>query len=478
MDKKRSILTVATMMLGFSAASAAADITALTGATILDGKGGRVENGNTIIDGDRITCVGNTDDCPVPSGASVTNMTGHFITPGLVDAHVHFAQTGWLDGRPDGLEAPDVYPYDQTVADLRANPGRWHASYLCSGITAVYDVGGQDWTVTGSHATDTDRPDRAHVRAAGPLTTHASARNRFFVRGGATAPLFLSMDSDDDVRANVARLQKIGSQAVKVWFLRPSPARRAELEARLMLVGQLAKDANLPLIVHATGLMEAKAALRAGAKMLVHSVEDVPVDQEFIDLLLKNDAVYAPTLVVGANWTQATSSVVFEKPVTVDDPNACVDAALMDRINHPELLAKALNGRITPTRAMNNLVRQGRGQATMAANLRAVFAAGGHVVTATDAGNPLTLHGPSIYWEMEAMQAAGLTPDQVITASTLKGAEAMGMADTIGTLEAGKMADLIVLAKDPGETVANFRSLTHVMRKGVMKTQEELRLRE
>src|SRR5690606_193955 len=90
--------------------------------------------------------------------------------PGLVDAHVHFSQTGWDDGRPDGIAAPALYPYAETARRLRENPDVWHRSYLCSGITAVYDVGGHPWT-TGLPQRSEGDPRAVHVRAAGPLVT-------------------------------------------------------------------------------------------------------------------------------------------------------------------------------------------------------------------------------------------------------------------------------------------------------------------
>ena len=289
--------------------------------------------------------------------------------------------------------------------------------------------------------------------------------------------MFLPMDNDKEVLANVAHLKSIGAAAVKVWFLKPTAEREKELDNRLMLVGELARKAGLPLIVHSTGLREAKVALRAGAKMLVHSVEDKLVDQEFIDLLLKKDAVYAPTLIVGSNWTRAMASVATGKPIEVDDPNSCVDNAIINRIIHPELLTPALGGHISLERAEKMLKDAARTPSIMHANLLTVFSAGAHVVTATDAGNPLTLHGPSIYLEMEAMQEAGLTPIQIITSATLKGAEAMGIESKTGTLEVGKLADLIVMTEDPREDIANFRSLSHVMRMGVIKAQSDLKVR-
>ena len=114
----------------------------------------------------------------------------------------------------------------------------------------------------------------------------------------------------------------------------------------------------------------------------------------------------------------------------------------------------------------------------MQENLLEVFNAGGRIATATDAGNPMTLHGPSIYREMEMMQAAGLNPEAVIEMSTRGGAIAMGRENLFGQIEDGMIADLIVLSQDPREDVRNFRSLTHVMRAGVLRAQSELRVIE
>ena len=123
---------------------------------------------------------------------------------------------------------------------------------------------------------------------------------------------------------------------------------------------------------------------------------------------------------------------------------------------------------------LTRLENAGARGVVMAENLRRVHAAGGAVATATDAGNPLTLHGPSIFDEMEAMQAAGLTPADVIVMSTRNGARAMRRDGDFGTLEAGKLADLLVLAENPLADVRAFRSRTHVMRGGRLYPQRAL----
>lgn len=459
-------------LMAFPTGAAAAQIRALVGATVIDGTGApALPNAVIVVEGGRLTCVGTVARCPIPPGAERSDLTGRFVTPGLVDAHVHFSQTGWLDGRPDGLSAPDLYPYAETARALREGPERWFRSYLCSGITAVYDVGGHPWTTALPARAEGDAM-APHVRAAGPLVTHASVPA---LNVDDEAYTFLPMATSDEVTSSVARLVAMGASAVKVWYLAPSPARREALDAQLLEVGGAAQGAGLDLIVHATSLREAKLALMAGARMLVHSVQDTLVDDEFLALLAANDAVYAPTLVVGANWSRAVASVILNEPHTIDDPNGCVDRRTVEKVAATAPLQAYLPERLrSPEAARQRLARSDAGRETMAENLRRVHRAGVTVAAATDAGNPLTLHGPSIYQELEAMQAAGLPPAEVIVTATRNGALAMGRLADFGTLEAGKMADLLVLARDPREDVRAFRTVTHVMRAGRLHAQKDL----
>lgn len=455
-----------------AATPAAAQTTALIGATVIDGTGGPViTNAVIVVSGDRLACVGTAAQCPVPRGATRVDVTGRFITPGLVDTHVHFSQTGWIDGRPDGISAPDLYPYEKTAHALRANPERWYRSYLCSGITAVFDVGGHPWTTDLPAAAEADTL-APHVRASGPLVSHAtlaalSVDDEIYT--------FLPMASTAELRRSVERLAAMGSSAVKVWYLAPPPARRDELDARMIQLGDAARAAGLDLIVHATGLREAKVALRAGAVLLVHSVEDQHVDQEFLDLLAANDAVYTPTLIVGGNWTRAIASIGLGVPYPVEDDAGCVDENTLSKVANVEPLRQRLPERFrAPEQHYRRLENAGASRAIMLENLRRIHAAGITVATGTDAGNPLTLHGPSIFDEMEAMQAAGLSGSDMIVLSTRNGARAMRRLDDLGTLEAGKLADLLILTEDPRESVRAFRSRTHVMRGGRLHRIAEL----
>ena len=107
------------------------------------------------------------------------------------------------------------------------------------------------------------------------------------------------------------------------------------------------------------------------------------------------------------------------------------------------------------------------------ANLKRVFDAAIPVALGTDAGNPLTLHGASVFMELEAMQASGLAPRDVVVAATRNAARAAGL-DSTGTVTAGSVADLLVLDADPLADVRHFREIALVVRRGEMYTRHEL----
>lgn len=447
------------------AAPVAAETVALVGATVHDGNGGPpIGDAVILVEDDRIACVGSRVDCVTTEQVETVDLSGRHVTPGLVDGHVHYAQTGWLDGRPDSGIGTDHYDYDALQAALRDDPARWNRAYLCSGITAVYDVGGLPWTVAGLTATGLDTPG-PHRRAAGPLITHYEPVFDVLEANGEST--FLPMGSDEAAARSVQALVDMGADAVKVWYLDPPAGQREALDARLLLIGRLADEAGLPLLVHATELRNAKAALRAAAEMLVHSVEDEPVDQEFLDLMRDNGTFYAPTLIVSRNWMHAVGSARLRVPAPpIDDPNGCVDAETRRVIAEADELMTGEASRERVGATFASLERVSAGHAVLESNLRRVSEAGVPVVTSTDAGNPLTLHGPSIYAEMEAMEAAGLDPADILVMSTRNGAAAMGGLDDFGTLEEGKLADLVVLTEDPRESTRAWRSITHVMRAG------------
>ena len=438
---------------------------ALTGATLIDGRGGvPIANGNVILRDGKIDCAGTAAQCPVPEGVDVTDVRGLWVMPGLIDAHVHFSQTGWADGRPDSLDMRATHPYDQTEAELKADPERYGRSYVCSGVTAVYDVGGYAWTLRlhDRFELNTLAP---HVDAAGPLLStldhwlNLPAERQFIVL------------NDTSARDGVRYLASQGAHAVKVWYIVRPPDLTVEASAAAVAAaGDEARKHNIPLIVHATGLAEAKAALRAGATLLVHSVSDKPVDQEFLDLAKRNGTILIPTLIVSRGYVRMFRSAVEHTPVAIDDPNGCVDKSTLARIAETTSAPTTLTAEQLSRRDQ----RTAQGEQIAAQNLKALVAAGIPIATGTDAGNPLTLHGPAIYAEMESMQKAGMTPMQVLVSSTAVAARAMRRQTEFGTVEKGKDADLVIVSADPSADVANIRKIRFVVRGGVMRTIDDL----
>jgi imidazolonepropionase-like amidohydrolase len=442
---------------------------ALVGATLVDGTGAApVPDAVVVLRDGKIDCAGPRSACPVPGGIDTVDLKGQWITPGLIDAHVHFSQTGWADGRPDALDVRDRHPYEKVVADLKANPERFGRTLLCSGVTAAFDVGGYPWTIALPERFE-DATGVPRVAAAGPLL---STIDHWVNVPGERQFLYISDAASADKGADYLAAQ--GADAVKVWFIRGQDKSFEDIAAIVRSAGAAARRVGLPLIVHATNLIEAKEALRSGAKLLVHSVWDQPVDQEFLDLARANGAIYCPTLTVGDGYRRLFEAVIRHQAPAVDDPNGCVDPGTRTKLN------EAVEVQIKPEDGLDEEVLKAVTANTAerariaAANLKKVLDAGIPVAMGTDAGNPLTLHGPSIYKEMEAMQAAGLTPLQVLVASTHGGALAMGRDKEIGTIEKGKLADLLIVGADPTADVANLRKIRYVVRGGVMRTIEEL----
>ena len=441
----------------------------LVGATLIDGTGRTpVRDAVIVIREGRIACAGPRTACGIPADSDTLDVRGLWVTPGLVDAHVHYSQTGWVDGRPDAVDVRDRYPYEEVQRRLRLHPEYFHRSWLGAGVTAVFDVGGYPWTVALQAPSERDTRS-PHVMAAGPLLSTLD----FWLNLPAERQ-FIYLGSDSVARAGVRYLKALGSAAVKVWFIDTPTRDFADMQRLVEVAGDEAARVGLPLIVHATGLREAKAALRAGAHMLVHSVQDQPLDDEFLRLARRHSTIYCPTLTVLDGYAKLYESGQGPR-LELDDPFHVVDSLTAARVaGSPVALAGRIESRLS---RLNDQRLRTALQQVMAANLLKAKRAGIPVAMGTDAGNPLTLHGPAVYAEMEAMRRAGLTPMEVLVASTRNGARAMGRSADFGTVERGKVADLVILGADPVKDVRAWRSPRMVVRGGVVRAIEEFRQR-
>jgi imidazolonepropionase-like amidohydrolase len=425
----------------------AADAIAIVGATVVhperEGAEAVAPDSTVIIEGERIRAVGPARSTPVPKGAQVIDGKGKWVIPGLVDSHVHFFQSGNLYTRPDVADFNRWMPYAKEVARNQARLPETFKVWLASGVTSVVDVGGPFWNfeVRDAAARSAAAP-RVHV--AGPLISMVDR-----VKLDLGDPPIIKITSPEEARALVRRELARKPDYIKVWYIHRKDDDLAAQEAIVRATAEEAHAAGVRLAVHATELVVAKSALRVGADFLVHSVDDEPVDDEFIALARRNHALYCPTLFVTMGYRYALSNTwqPTEAERRLADPQILAAMHDLDRIPKdmiPERVAKLMAA--PPEVTVSKVALD---------NLRKVRDAGIPVAMGTDAGNIGTLHGPSVFREMELMAQAGLAPLEVLRSATVGGAMAMGMSREIGTIEAGKLADLVILDADPLADIAN-----------------------
>ena len=447
-------------------AFAAGTLTAFVGAHVVhperEGTQAIERDQTVIVAGDRIVGVGPSKSTRVPRGAATVDARGKWIVPGLVDAHVHFFQSGDLYTRPDVADFNAVVPY---AKETERNKERLPATFrvwLASGVTSVVDIGGPMWNFDMRDAARaSDAAPR--VAVAGPLISMVDR-----VKLDLGDPPIVKTTTADEAVALVKRELARKPDYIKVWFIHRPDDDLAAQTAIVKAAGDAAHAAGVPLAVHATELVTAKAAMRAGADYLVHSVEDEPIDDEFLALAKKNRILYCPTLFVTMGYRYALSNTWQPTPVEKEraDPQILAmmrDLDAMPKDQVPERVAKAMDKppEVKPSQVALD-------------NLRKVWDAGIPVAMGTDAGNIGTLHGPSVFREMELMALAGLTPLQVLRSATVNGARAMRMERDLGSVEPGKLADFVLLDADPTESVANLARTWRVVKGGRVYSPDEL----
>lgn len=437
------------------AASVDADL-AIVGATLIhperDGAAAVERDATILVRGNRIVGVGR--GLAAPSGAKVIEARGKWVIPGLVDAHVHFFQSGNLYTRPDAADFNGVVGYADEVARNKARLPVTFRTWLASGVTSVADVGGPFWNFTVRDAAAMS-PAAPRVAVAGPLI---SMVDRAKLDLG--DPPIIKTASPAAARALVKRQLPHKPDFIKVWFIHRQGDDLAAQEAIVRAAAEEAHAAGIRLAVHATELTVAKSALRAGADILVHSVVDGPVDEEFIALAKKRGAIYCPTIFVMSSYAMALSN----QWIATDAEKRLADPQILGAMRDLDRLAKEK----IPARVAQLMEKPPalRTSPDILANLRKVWDAGITVAMGTDAGNIGVLHGPSVFREMELMVQAGLTPLQVLRSATVNGARVMGLEGDAGVIAAGRLADLVVLDADPLADIANASRIHRVIKDG------------
>jgi imidazolonepropionase-like amidohydrolase len=426
-------------------------IIVIQGATLINGTGSpAIRNSAIVIEGDRIRDIGPRNEIKVPGNAQTIDARGKWVIPGLIDAHVHFSQSGGIYTRPDIVDLRKWRSYEKEMDWIKQRLPYTFERYLVSGITSVVDCGGPMWNFeVRDIASHTKRAPR--VAVAGPLIS------TFLPPTTATNdPDIVKPDSPAQAREMVRQQLERKPDLIKLWWVR-TPRDNLDEQVRIMSAAiDESKSHGVRVAVHATELETATAAVRAGADILVHSVSDRVVDAAFINLVKNRDIPYITTLGVEDGYR-----MVLNQQVALTE--------IEQKLGDPEVIATWSElGKLPQGEIPGGVPRIPAGPKRPAAyeNLLLLESAGVRIVAGTDAGNIGTLHGPALHHELELMVAAGLRPSDAIVASTQNAAVVMGRQNDVGTLQKGKYADLVILDADPIADIKNTRKIFKVMKAG------------
>jgi imidazolonepropionase-like amidohydrolase/ABC-type multidrug transport system permease subunit len=425
------------------------DAQILTGMTLLDGLGGRLERGRVLIKGSRIVEVG-PDAGSLPEGVPVTDLTGLYMIPGLIDSHVHVGGSG--GGSVSSAEfAPPRFIHDLQV-------------YLANGITSFVSMTDH---VEDLHAlrrvvaAGTMRSPRPYFSGPGITAPRGHPARFFDALPGLAAYMTRQVNTEQAAAAAVRGLTEIKMTAenstIRVDFIkiyldegRPGDPLPPLSEAALRAAIGAARQVGLRTTVHVDNDRHARLAIDAGAD----GIEHVPPDlsDETIAAMLNKGVTLTPTLSAAEALTKTLNSE------RVSDPLALkyVKPEIIDSLQSPaSWIAKV---RASPE-AVTHYAR--RYESARDATRRAV-AAGVKILAGSDAGNPASFHGPGLLRELQLLvEAGGMHPSSALVAAT--GAAGMRLGtDEIGRIAPGAFADLVVLGADPTKDIQALRDVRTV----------------
>ena len=391
---------------------------ALVGATLIDVTGKPpVKDSVVVVQGDRIVSAGARATIQIPAGATVIDVSGKYLLPGLWDMHSHLYQA------------------------------EFGPTYLAAGITTARDVGNDVEFATSL------RDAALHGRGLGPrilLAGYIDGKNEFH-------SFDVQVETPEEARAAVQRYKSLGYEQIKIRDNVKLQALRAICEEAhrlgMTVTGHVPKglnalqavDAGMDQIAHINYVSSAFFPDQGHSDVPVAIDLNAPNVKHALQFYKEHNTVVDPTLAVLELMLRPTS-----KPLASFEPGvAKVAPELLVQLNkkgESEAPAEAL------ARVMDVLVKM----------VGALHQAGVPVVAGTDVGVP----GHTLHRELELYVKAGLTPLEAIQAATITPARVMKLENEVGTIEAGKRADLIVLDANPLENISNIRRVSLVMAQG------------
>ncbi len=399
--------------------------------SLIDGNGGApLPNAAVLVDGNRITAVGVPEQLDVPPDATRIDAQGGTILPGFIDTHVHLMFEGI--NIPQIMTRPFSLNFYQAIRFMRRT--------LDAGVTSVRDAGGADVGV--KRAVEEGLIDGPRMQVSITALTITGGHGDGWMLSGNEFKLFPSYpgnpdgrcDGPEDVRRKVREVLRAGADVIKVHatggvlsptdhpeFTQFSPQ---ELE---IMVQEAHYRRGVKVMAHAQGSEGVKNAVRAG----IHSIEHgIYLDDEAIELMLERGTVLVPTLVAPVGVLEAGERDGSMPEYGVRKAREVVDA-------HRASIGRA-------------------------------YRAGVKIAMGTDAA--VVPHGTNLR-ELGLMCDVGMQPMDVLVASTKTAAECLGWQDRVGTLEAGKLADIVISTVDPLADIralANNDTIALVMKNGVV----------
>jgi len=383
---------------------------ALVGATVIDGTDApALADAVVLIENGRILQVGPRSKVAIPAGAERKDLTGLTVLPGLIDSHVHI--TFALRRGPNDPQA------DAILNGILQE-------FLRNAVTSIRDVGAAyPWILDIAHSVDEGQRQGPHIFAAGPMLTAPGGHPvATLLRGNepAIASATRQIASAEQGREVVRDLAKGGVDTIKVVLAsrgRPnSPERIPTLNGQVLAaITAEARVLEVPSTVHWGSVSELPAVVAARPVQLEHSGY-TPIPVGLIEQIARAGIVVDPTL------------TVMSASISSPDEFAAGPLQNVSRLHH----------------------------------------AGVAITAGTDAPLLGLPFGESLPRELELLVKAGLSPMEAIQAATRNPARLLKRGNQIGTIEAGKRADLIAVAGDPLRNISDIRKIRLVLRAGIV----------
>ncbi len=441
-----------------------AEITAYTGAILIDGtRSGVVKEATVLVDGEKIIAAGK--GVSIPDGAEIRDVTGKWIVPGLIDAHIHFMTSGRMYTRPAFFDLTDKVSYEEEIAWIREHVPQTLRAFMCSGVTSVLSLGGPSLEYNARELAESMEDAPTVFVGHGvllPAPKFITERTIPLWDGEPTIKPATSMEMVvplvEDGVARGADLIKTALDDRGTMMLRAMLWYWDWREWEKGVVEEAAKH-GLEVTTHAHGLEYARGAVEAGATSLQHIPADQPVDDAFIELLKNENIIIAPTLGI----RQRTFVELITKELQIlPVEEKCSVPGVVESWKEP----------VPPMDALSQ--KFAREKAIAYANTRTLYQNGVKVAVATDSGMIGLAAGSSMHLELREMHRAGLPADYLVHAATLVSAELVGKEADYGSVEAGKYADFLILGADPHLDIGNLQQIETVVKHGRETPQDTL----